>query len=62
MTSPWRPHEPSLEAERTARHSGWVHPEDCVCGGHGWVWGFELPGGESPPTDTRYQCPYQESK
>jgi hypothetical protein len=57
MTSWWRPYEPSREAEREARkHRSGSHPESCVCGGDGWLWGHELRNGELYPTDNRYLC------
>lgn len=56
----WRPYEPSREAEKAAQRRRLVHPESCRCQGAGWLWGFELPGGEDPPTDTKYRCRYQE--
>lgn len=57
--SDWRPFEPSRETERAASRARLVHSALCVCHGAGWLWGFEFPGGEDPPTDTRYRCVYE---
>lgn len=56
----WRPYEPSRDAELEARKHRQVHPEDCVCGGDGWLWGHELLQPEEYPTDTRYLCDRRE--
>lgn len=58
----WRPYEPSREAELAAMQARDAHPETCLCGGAGWLWGYELRGGEPYPTDTRYTCDREEEE
>ncbi len=56
MVNEWRPYEPSRDAEHAARKHRPIHPEDCVCGGEGWLWGHELKHPPEQVTDTRYRC------
>lgn len=54
--SEWRPFEPSRETCRDASDRAMRHPESCVCGGAGWLWGHELKRPPEVVTDTRYSC------
>ena len=36
-----------------------IHPTECLCGGEGWLWGYELqnPSNETlAARDARYSC------